>query len=110
MMVALARSGVRLMPSMPRTMAPATTKTKKRQTFAMTPDMVATRAPARGRARPGGGLVGDALEDAADHLGAVASHDERDEDDEEDAERADDEVRDRRGGVRGSRPVLVRRW
>ena len=48
MIVALARSGVRLMPSMPRTMAPATTKTKKRHTFAMTPDMVVTRAPALG--------------------------------------------------------------
>ncbi len=47
MMVALARSGVRLMPSMPSTMAPATTKTKKRQTFATTPDIVATRAAAR---------------------------------------------------------------
>ena len=47
MMVALASSGVRLMPSMPSTMAPATTKTKKRQTLATTPDMVATRAPAR---------------------------------------------------------------
>ena len=48
MMVALARSGVRLMPSMPSTMAPATMKTKKRQIFATTPDIVVTRAPARG--------------------------------------------------------------
>ena len=48
MMVALARSGVRLMPSMPSTMAPATTKTKKRQTLATTPDIVVTRAAARG--------------------------------------------------------------
>ena len=47
MMVALASSGVRLMPSMPSTMAPATMKTKKRQMLATTPDMVATRAPAR---------------------------------------------------------------
>ena len=47
MMVALARSGVRLMPSIPSTMAPATTNTKKRQTFATTPDIVVTRAPAR---------------------------------------------------------------
>ncbi len=47
MMVALASNGVRLMPSMPSTMAPATTKTKKRQMLATTPDMVATRAPAR---------------------------------------------------------------
>ncbi len=47
MMVALARRGVRLMPSIPSTMAPATTKTKNRQTLATTPDMVATRAPAR---------------------------------------------------------------
>ncbi len=44
MMVALASSGVRLMPSMPSTMAPVTTKTKKRQTLATTPDMVVTRA------------------------------------------------------------------
>ena len=47
MIVALARSGVRLMPSIPSTMAPATTKTKKRHTLATTPDMVATRAAAR---------------------------------------------------------------
>ncbi len=47
MMVALAKRGVRLMPSMPSTMAPATTNTKKRQMLATTPDMVATRAPAR---------------------------------------------------------------
>ena len=36
------------MPSMPSTMAPATTKTKNRHTLARTPDMVAIRAPARG--------------------------------------------------------------
>ena len=47
MMVALASRGVRLMPSIPSTMAPATTKTKKRQTLATTPDMVATRALVR---------------------------------------------------------------
>ncbi len=47
MMVALARSGVRSMPSMPSTIAPATTKTKKRHTFATTPAIVATRAAAR---------------------------------------------------------------
>ena len=47
MMVALASSGVRLMPSMPSTMAPATMNTKKRQTLATRPVMVATRADAR---------------------------------------------------------------
>ena len=47
MMVALASSGVRLMPSMPSTIAPATTKTNRRHMFAARPDIVVTRAPAR---------------------------------------------------------------
>ena len=93
MMVALASSGVRLMPSMPKTMAPATTKTKKRQTLATTPDMVVTRAPARGEPERVGGLVGHAFEDAADDPAAQAGHDEGDDDDEQDAERPDDRGR-----------------
>ncbi len=47
MMVALANKGVRLIPSIPRTMPPATTKTNRRHTFATRPDMVWTRAAAR---------------------------------------------------------------
>ena len=51
MMVALASSGVRLMPSMPSTIPPVTTKTNSRQTLATRPDMVVTRAPARSEPR-----------------------------------------------------------
>ena len=47
MMVALARRGVRLSPSMPRMVAMAMTRTKKRQMLAASPEMVVTRAPAR---------------------------------------------------------------
>ena len=57
MIVALASSGVRLMPSIPSTMAPATTKTKKRHMLATSPAMVATRAAGPGRTRAGGRLV-----------------------------------------------------
>ncbi len=54
-----------------------------------------------GRARTVGGLVRDALEEAAEDLGAVASDDEPHDDDEEDAQRADHEIghRRRRPGV-----------
>ena len=100
MMVALASRGVRLMPSKPKTMAPATTKTKKRQTLASTPDIVVTRAPARWRAGTGGGLVRHPFEDAPDDLGAEACRNEGDDDNEKDAERPDDEVGDRRRRVR----------
>ena len=92
---------MRLMPSMPSTMAPATMKTKKRHTFATTPDMVPRRGPppaaSRSGRRPG---WPDAPLEAADDLGAVASGDERHDDDDDDAERPDHEVHDRRCRVR----------
>ena len=74
---------------MPSTMAPATTKTKKRQTLATTPDMVVTRAPARGEPERVAAWFGDALEEAADRPWrrsepTMSRHD----DDEEDARAA----------------------
>ena len=100
MMVALASRGVRLMPSMPSTMAPATTKTKKRQMFATTPDMVATRAPARCEPDRLAAWVATRSRMRRMTFAAVSSGDERHDDDEDDAERADDEVGDGRCRVR----------
>ena len=48
MMVALASNGVRLIPSMPRTIAMANTAIAKRHALAMTAAAVCTRATARG--------------------------------------------------------------
>ena len=110
MMVALASNGVRLMPSMPSTMAPATTKTKKRQMLATTPDMVATRAPALRRARAVRRLVGDTLEDPADHPGAQPGHDQGDDDDDQDARAAARSGRSPSTRCPGLTPDLIRRW
>ena len=99
-MVALASSGVRLMPSMPSTMAPATTNTKKRQTLATNarhggdPGAGPGRAravprPGWRRGRGGGGSPW-----------RRSGRRERHQDDDQDAQRPHDQVRHRRRGVR----------
>ena len=99
MIVALARSGVRLMPSIPSTMAPATTNHEEAPDVGDDARRGGHTCP--GPRRPGsvGRLVGHSFEDTTDHLGAQPGDDERQHHHDEDAEWPHDEVGDRGGGV-----------
>ena len=97
MMVALASRGVRLIPSMPKMMATATTQTKNRQMVAASPAMVVTRAPARSEAARWAAWLATRSRTRLITLGTYLGRHQGDQGDQEDGRRTDDEIDHRAG-------------
>jgi hypothetical protein len=97
MMVALASSGSQVDADDAQNDGDGTMKTKKRQTLADEGGHGRHARPGTWRARAGGGLVGDLLQDPADRLAAQFRHQDAHDDHHDDGHGPDDEVVHRLG-------------